>query len=56
MPRIHIPEEHAHDPLSYAWSEFAPEIGAAAAAYSLSVYENSKLRCENWKRRRCVRP
>ena len=43
MPRIHIPEEHAHDPLSYAWSEFTPEIGAAAAAYSLSVYENSKL-------------
>ena len=43
MRRIHMPQEHAHDGLSYAWSQFTPEIGAAAAAYSLSVYENSQL-------------
>ncbi|QZH74291.1 MAG: carboxymuconolactone decarboxylase family protein [Erythrobacter sp.] len=43
MPRIHIPSEHAHDPLSYAWGQFTPEIGAAAAAYSLAVYEHSQL-------------
>lgn len=43
MPRVHVPEEHAHDPLAYVWAEYTPEIGAAAAGYSLSVYENSQL-------------
>lgn len=43
MPRISIPTEHAHDPLGYAWTQFTPEIGAAAAAFSLTVYENSQL-------------
>ncbi|KLI62894.1 carboxymuconolactone decarboxylase family protein [Aurantiacibacter marinus] len=43
MPRITIPQEHAHDPLGYTWSKFTPEIGAAAAAYSLAVYEHSQL-------------
>lgn len=43
MPRIAIPEEHAHDPLNYAFASFTPEIGAAAAGYSLAVYENSRL-------------
>ena len=43
MPRITIPQDQAHDPLSYTWAHFTPEIGAAAAAYSLAVYEHSQL-------------
>ena len=43
MPRVHIPDDHAHDPLSYVWTHYTPEIGAAAAAYSLAVYEHSTL-------------
>ena len=43
MPRITIPEDQAHDPLAHAFARFAPEIGAAAAAYSLAVYEHSRL-------------
>lgn len=43
MPRVEIPQDHAHDPLSYAWSQFAPEVGATSAAYSLSVYEHCQL-------------
>lgn len=43
MPRVHVPEEFAADPSSYVWSHYAPEIGAAAGAYSRAVYENSLL-------------
>ena len=43
MPRVQVPNEHQHDPLSYAWSHYAPEIGAAAGAYSRAVYENSTM-------------
>jgi len=43
MPRVHVPESHAADPSAYVWTAYAPEIGAAAAAYSLAVYEHSKL-------------
>lgn len=41
MPRIAIPDS-ADDPMAYAFS-LAPEAGAAAAAYSLSVYQNCQL-------------
>ncbi len=43
MPRVHVPDAHAHDPLSYVWTQYTPEIGAAAADYSLKVYERSRL-------------
>lgn len=43
MPRVHVPEEHAHDPLGYVWSHYAKAISASAGTYSLTVYENSKL-------------
>jgi len=43
MPRVHIPQEYQADPSAYVWSHHAPEIGAAAGAYSLAVYEHSKL-------------
>ncbi len=43
MPRVHVPQSHAADPSAYVWTAYAPEIGAAAAAYSLAVYEHSKL-------------
>ena len=43
MPRVHVPEAHAHDPLGYVWTNYAAEISKAAAGYSLKVYETSKL-------------
>jgi alkylhydroperoxidase family enzyme len=43
MPRVHVPEDYAHDPSAYVWTHYRPEIGAAAAAYSLAVYEHSTL-------------
>jgi len=43
MPRVHVPDAHAHDPLGYVWTHYAAEISKAAAAYSLKVYELSKL-------------
>ena len=43
MPRVHVPEAFAADPSSFVWSALAPEIGAAAGAYSRAVYENSLL-------------
>lgn len=43
MPRVHVPDEHQHDPSAYVWTAYAPEIGAAAANYSRTVYERSKL-------------
>src|SRR3546814_17141107 len=43
MPRVHVPDEHQHDPSAYVWTAYAPEIGAAAANYSRTVYERSTL-------------
>lgn len=43
MPRVHVPETHADDPSAHVWTAYCPEIGAAAAAYSLAVYQHSKL-------------
>lgn len=43
MARVHVPESHQHDPLSYVWGNYAPEIGAAAGVYSRTVYENSAM-------------
>jgi alkylhydroperoxidase family enzyme len=43
MPRVHVPESHAHDALGYVWTNYAKEISAAAGAYSLTVYERSRL-------------
>ncbi|MCF2532427.1 carboxymuconolactone decarboxylase family protein [Yinghuangia soli] len=38
---IDIPE--GEDAIPYVWSEMVPEIGVAAAAFSMSVYDHSKL-------------
>lgn len=43
MPRVHVPDEFAHDPSSYVWSHYAPEVGAAGGAFTLAVYENCQL-------------
>jgi alkylhydroperoxidase family enzyme len=43
MPRVHVPETHADDPSAHVWTAYCPEIGAAAGAYSLAVYQHSKL-------------
>jgi len=41
MPRIDIPA--GKDPLMYVWSELAPRLTSAAAAYSAAVYDTSSL-------------
>lgn len=38
---IDIPE--GEDAIPYVWAEMVPEIGTAAATYSMSVYDHSKL-------------
>jgi alkylhydroperoxidase family enzyme len=38
---IDIPE--GEEPIPYVWAEMVPEIGTAAAAFSMSVYDHSKL-------------
>lgn len=43
MPRVHVPEEFANDPLDYVWSHYTPEIAGAAANYVHSVYTKSLL-------------
>jgi alkylhydroperoxidase family enzyme len=43
MPRVHVPDSHADDPSAFVWARYAPEIGAAAGAFSRAVYENSSL-------------
>lgn len=43
MPRVHVPDSFAHDPSAYVWSHYAPEVGAAAGAYSRAVYEHSTM-------------
>jgi alkylhydroperoxidase family enzyme len=41
MPRIDVPA--GKDPLMYVWSELAPPLTSAAAAYSAAVYDKSSL-------------
>jgi alkylhydroperoxidase family enzyme len=43
MPRVHVPAEAAGFPTGYVYSQYAPKIGAAAAGFSVSVYEHSLL-------------
>jgi alkylhydroperoxidase family enzyme len=43
MPRVHVPDDFAHDPSAYVWSHYTPEIAAAAGSYSRAVYERSCL-------------
>jgi alkylhydroperoxidase family enzyme len=43
MPRVHVPAEAAADPSAHVWTAYCPEIGAAAGAYSLAVYQHSRL-------------
>lgn len=43
MPRVHVPDAFTDDPAAHVWTVPCPEIGAAAAAYSLAVYQHSKL-------------
>ncbi|HSA53905.1 MAG TPA: carboxymuconolactone decarboxylase family protein [Yinghuangia sp.] len=38
---IDIPE--GEDPIPYVWAELVPEIGTAAATYSMAVYDHSRL-------------
>lgn len=38
---IDIPE--GEDPIPYVWAEMVPEIGTAAATYSMAVYDHSRL-------------
>ncbi|MGW4004639.1 carboxymuconolactone decarboxylase family protein, partial [Streptomyces nigra] len=39
--RIDIPE--GADPIPYVWGDLVPEIGRAAGAFSLAVYEHATL-------------
>jgi alkylhydroperoxidase family enzyme len=41
MPRIDVPD--GQDPLTYVWTELAPDLTAAAGRYSHAVYEKSRL-------------
>lgn len=43
MPRVHVPEAYAHDPSAYVWAHYAPEVGAAAGAFSRAVYEHATM-------------
>ena len=43
MVRVHVPAEHAEFPTRYVYSHYAPKIGAAAAGFSVAVYEHSLL-------------
>ncbi|WP_198045761.1 carboxymuconolactone decarboxylase family protein [Novosphingobium aquimarinum] len=43
MIRIDIPDEHGHDPYSYASANHAREIMAAASDFSKAVYTRSQL-------------
>lgn len=43
MPRVHIPAEAAEAPTRYVYSQYVPKIGAAAAGFSVAVYEHSLL-------------
>lgn len=43
MPNITIPAQHQGDPLGYALTAYAPEIGAAAGQFVRAVYQSSRL-------------
>ena len=43
MARVHIPDIPGEMPTRYVYGELAPKIGAAAAGYSVAVYEHSLL-------------
>lgn len=43
MPRVHVPDEYAHDPSAYVWSHYAPEIAGGADSYIKAVYTKSML-------------
>lgn len=43
MPRLKVPQEFEADPSAYVWGVLAPEVGAAAGAYSRAVYEQSTM-------------
>ncbi|HEX3948116.1 MAG TPA: hypothetical protein VHW47_10445 [Acidimicrobiales bacterium] len=41
MPTIEIPD--GKDPLTYVWTELAPDLTSAAGRYSQAVYDRSRL-------------
>ncbi len=41
MPRIDVPD--GQDPLTYVWTQLAPDLTAAAGRFSHAVYESSRL-------------
>ena len=43
MPRVHIPDEFAHDPSAYVWGHYAPAIAGGASSYIQAVYTKSLL-------------
>lgn len=43
MPRVHVPDEFAHDPSAYVWSHYAPEIAGGASSYIQAVYTKSLM-------------
>ncbi|MEG3145287.1 carboxymuconolactone decarboxylase family protein [Sphingomonas sp. RT2P30] len=43
MPRVHVPDDHAHDPSAFVWSHYAPEIAKGAAGYIQAVYTKSLM-------------
>lgn len=45
MPRIRLPESNEWNLFKVATDAYAPEIGTAASAYSLAVYQHSRLTC-----------
>ncbi len=54
MPRVHVPDSAAEDPSAHVWTAYCPEIGAAAGAYSLAVYQHSKLSLKELEAARVV--
>ncbi len=43
MNRVHIPADVEEFPVSYVFETYAPELGAAAMAFSRAVYERTLL-------------
>ncbi|WP_380876001.1 carboxymuconolactone decarboxylase [Sphingomonas sp. DBB INV C78] len=43
MARVAIPDSAAHDPLGYALSNHAPEIGSAGGQFAKAVYQSARL-------------
>jgi alkylhydroperoxidase family enzyme len=42
MPQVHVPEGEAY-PTGYVYSHYAPQLGAAGSAFSMAVYQHSRL-------------